>query len=194
MPQIDSLPRPCIFIMEGSNCATVTGTDALATRLRLELKEWEQSFVAAHQGRKAGREDIKQHPEIGQKLSSCYLSHSSTDATKHSSTSSTIDCADPLQNNLPRTTLLRRKSALLPTQTLFPHPTPHTSVRSTSTPFTPQRFAPMLYRLLRTYLLRPDAHRSGPHLRRMAKSSGYSINFLQPQTRRHLPTEKHFDR
>lgn len=34
-------------------------------RLRLELKEWEKAFAAAHGGRKAGREDIKEHPEIG---------------------------------------------------------------------------------------------------------------------------------
>ena len=33
--------------------------------LRKELKEWERAFSAAHEGRKAGREDIKQHPDIG---------------------------------------------------------------------------------------------------------------------------------
>ena len=33
--------------------------------LRLQLKEWEKSFALANGGRKAGREDIKQHPEIG---------------------------------------------------------------------------------------------------------------------------------
>lgn len=33
--------------------------------LRLELKAWEKEFAAAHQGRKAGREDIKRNPEIG---------------------------------------------------------------------------------------------------------------------------------
>jgi hypothetical protein len=33
--------------------------------LRLELKAWEKEFANAHQGRKASREDIKQHPEIG---------------------------------------------------------------------------------------------------------------------------------
>lgn len=33
--------------------------------LRLELKEWEQSFALSNQGKKAGRGDIKQHPEIG---------------------------------------------------------------------------------------------------------------------------------
>ena len=65
--------------MEGSNCATVTGSDTLAKRLRLQLKEWEQSFAAAHEGRKAGREDIKQHPKIGQKLPFCDLSHPLTD-------------------------------------------------------------------------------------------------------------------
>lgn len=33
--------------------------------LRLELKEWEKIFAAGNGGRKAGREDIKQHPDIG---------------------------------------------------------------------------------------------------------------------------------
>lgn len=65
--------------MEGSNGPTAMNSDTLAKRLRLELKEWEQSFAAAHEGRKAGREDIKQHPAIGQKLLLCYLSHSFTD-------------------------------------------------------------------------------------------------------------------
>ncbi|KAL8656605.1 MAG: hypothetical protein Q9210_000143 [Variospora velana] len=35
--------------------------------LRLELKEWEKSFAAGNGGRKAGREDIKQHPDIASK-------------------------------------------------------------------------------------------------------------------------------
>lgn len=51
--------------MDSWNDAIATESHTLAKRLRLELKEWEQSFAAAHQGRKAGREDIKQHPEIG---------------------------------------------------------------------------------------------------------------------------------
>ncbi len=34
-------------------------------KLRQELKEWEKAFTAAHNGRKASRDDIKQHPEIG---------------------------------------------------------------------------------------------------------------------------------
>ena len=42
----------------------VTETEILLRALRQELKEWEASFFAAHK-RKAGREDIKQHPEIG---------------------------------------------------------------------------------------------------------------------------------
>ena len=36
-----------------------------SSKLRKELKEWERAFSAAHEGRKAGREDIKQHPDIG---------------------------------------------------------------------------------------------------------------------------------
>ena len=57
--------RPHTIIMDSWNDAIATESHTLAKRLRLELKEWEQSFAAAHQGRKAGREDIKQHPEIG---------------------------------------------------------------------------------------------------------------------------------
>lgn len=34
-------------------------------KLRLELKEWEKAFATANGGKKAGREDIKQHPDIG---------------------------------------------------------------------------------------------------------------------------------
>ncbi|KAL8930389.1 MAG: hypothetical protein Q9172_000098 [Xanthocarpia lactea] len=35
--------------------------------LRLELKEWENSFAITNGGKKAGREDIKQYPEIAAK-------------------------------------------------------------------------------------------------------------------------------
>lgn len=35
-------------------------------QLRSELKQWERDFAVSHNGRKAGREDIKQHPDIGQ--------------------------------------------------------------------------------------------------------------------------------
>ena len=80
-----------------------TEINVLAKALRLELKEWEQSFAAENQGRKVGREDIKRYPEIGQKFSSCQVSQSLTDANKHTSTNSTIDCEDPLPNRLPLT-------------------------------------------------------------------------------------------
>lgn len=36
-----------------------------SSKLRKELKEWERAFSAAHEGRKAEREDIKQHADIG---------------------------------------------------------------------------------------------------------------------------------
>ena len=39
--------------------------DDITQKLKLELKEWEKCFAAAHGGRKAGREDIKQNPDIG---------------------------------------------------------------------------------------------------------------------------------
>ena len=55
--------------MDSSNAAADIEDQLLVKKLRLDLKEWEQSFAATHQGRKAGREDIKQHPEIGQRHS-----------------------------------------------------------------------------------------------------------------------------
>lgn len=33
--------------------------------LRSELKHWEHAFSASHGGRKPGKDDIKQNPEIG---------------------------------------------------------------------------------------------------------------------------------
>jgi len=33
--------------------------------LRLELKAWEKDFASKHEGRKAGRDDIKKHRAIG---------------------------------------------------------------------------------------------------------------------------------
>lgn len=62
--------------MDSLNAATTTESHTVVTSLRLELKEWEQSFAAAHQGRKAAREDIKQHPDIGQNtptFAACHL-------------------------------------------------------------------------------------------------------------------------
>lgn len=48
-------------IAESLNIPHPTTSDTL----RLELKAWEKAFATAHQGQKASREDIKQHPEIG---------------------------------------------------------------------------------------------------------------------------------
>lgn len=33
--------------------------------LKKDLKAWEKSFAASNNGKKASRDDIKQHPEIG---------------------------------------------------------------------------------------------------------------------------------
>jgi DNA replication regulator SLD2 len=33
--------------------------------LRVELKIWEKNFAAANNGKKASRDDIKKHPDIG---------------------------------------------------------------------------------------------------------------------------------
>ncbi len=50
--------------MASTSSNYVTETSMLLKALRQELKEWETSFFAAN-NRKAGREDIKQLPEIG---------------------------------------------------------------------------------------------------------------------------------
>lgn len=36
-----------------------------AVSVRAELKVWEKEFASTHGGKKAGREDIKQNPDIG---------------------------------------------------------------------------------------------------------------------------------
>lgn len=33
--------------------------------IRKDLKSWEKTFAASNNGKKASRDDIKQHPEIG---------------------------------------------------------------------------------------------------------------------------------
>lgn len=163
--------------------AIATECDTVANTLRQELKDWEQSFAATHQGRKAERKDIKQHPEIGQKLSLCYLLPSFTDGIKPPSTSSTRDCAGLFQNDLPHTTPLLQKKAQLP---IHPHLILHINVRSMLTAPTCQRVVPIIHRRLPgTCLQKPSAHRLGLHLRRMAKFLGFSNNFQHPQTRRH---------
>lgn len=45
------------------NSSAEVGSRAL--HLRAQLKTWEKEFASKHDGRKAGREDIKQHPDIG---------------------------------------------------------------------------------------------------------------------------------
>ena len=43
--------------------------------LRVELKEWEKAFTADHEGRKAGRDDIKKDAVIGEIILTCHLLH-----------------------------------------------------------------------------------------------------------------------
>ena len=48
----------------GNTASAVGVNDSLLKSLRQGLKQWETSFFAAHK-RKAGRDDIKQQPDIG---------------------------------------------------------------------------------------------------------------------------------
>ena len=50
------------------NTKAVNAADEDLKTLRQELKQWETSFFACHK-RKAERQDIKQHPEIGNHIS-----------------------------------------------------------------------------------------------------------------------------
>ncbi|MCJ1258772.1 regulatory particle non-ATPase [Lignoscripta atroalba] len=54
--------------MSVASIPTAAETTERSNRLRAELKAWEKIFATANEGRKAGRDDIKQHPEIGTKL------------------------------------------------------------------------------------------------------------------------------
>jgi hypothetical protein len=38
---------------------------AQAVNVRADLKTWEKAFASANGGKKAGRDDIKQNPDIG---------------------------------------------------------------------------------------------------------------------------------
>ena len=59
---------PRVWVSDSDRCclacrmatATVEAID-----LRAELKEWERAFAAANGGKKAGRQDIKGDPDIG---------------------------------------------------------------------------------------------------------------------------------
>ena len=42
-----------------------TEVAAQAVAIRTQLKVWEKEFASTHGGKKAGREDIKQNPDIG---------------------------------------------------------------------------------------------------------------------------------
>ena len=91
-----------------------------ASRIRLELKQWEQTFAATHGGRKVERADIKQHPEIGSKLLTHHLLTPEilkfNDQRK--GTSVTTSCGHSLPKPTRLSARLRRKSAMPPPRTL----------------------------------------------------------------------------
>ena len=179
--------------MDSSNTATDTESQSLAKRLRLQLKEWEQSFAAIHQGRKAGRQDIKQHPEIGQRHSLTTLQTHLLILSKHTSTNSMTDSEVPFRGNQLLRTPLPRRNALLPLPVLFLHPALHISVRSTLILTSLQQLLPTIERYPSTCLLGPSIHLLDLHPRRMAKCLGFLINFLQLPSHRRLQNEKHFN-
>ena len=51
--------------MSISDSTALGEPEARSQKLRAELKAWEKTFADANEGRKAGREDIKKHPDIG---------------------------------------------------------------------------------------------------------------------------------
>lgn len=60
-----TLPQNRTHIMDEDERTELTEQSVF---LRQELKVWERQFATANDGRKAGREDIKQNPHIGMLL------------------------------------------------------------------------------------------------------------------------------
>jgi hypothetical protein len=84
--------------MAASSGELSTEIQVIVTALRQDLKQWESSFAAAHEGRKAGREDIKQHPDIGIVFHDRYFL-SWIDMIQRKNISNTISC-DTLHSSL----------------------------------------------------------------------------------------------
>ncbi|RPA84415.1 hypothetical protein BJ508DRAFT_323686, partial [Ascobolus immersus RN42] len=66
--------------------------DDQVTELKLELKEWENTWAAEHDGRKPSREDIKANPEIAAK----YKAYSKL---RKASSSSSLPTEPPARSN-----------------------------------------------------------------------------------------------
>ena len=147
-------------------------------KLRLELKEWEKSFAAAHSGRKAGRDDIKQHPDIGNTVLTRVSSidyrlltehqHRSINSITSSAPSLAIQCGLP---NLQSATRRRHNLSLLGS--------PAPSDRESLNPYIPLP-------LTNTTLHAPSiehpfiiASALVPPLRKMAACSGSSTYYPQ---------------
>jgi hypothetical protein len=56
------------FVIESSLGATPDTMASRLQKLRTELKQWEKAFALANDGRKAGRDDIKQDVQIGMSI------------------------------------------------------------------------------------------------------------------------------
>lgn len=49
--------------------------EAKAQDVRASLKKWESDWADGHNGAKPGRQDIKSHPEIGEKGTSMFFDY-----------------------------------------------------------------------------------------------------------------------
>jgi len=113
-------------------------------KLRLELKEWERSFAAANGGRKAGREDIKQHLEIGQNQYTQTHTTMITNAIQQRNTKPTTNSAPPSPNLNPNPSPkyhlhpAPRRSANIPPPNPKPPSKPLQNSQNTPIPFTPR--------------------------------------------------------
>ena len=102
-----------------------------AESLRAELKAWEKAFSDKHEGRKATRDEIKQHPEIGLSiyLYQCYFLTNFSTAQKYKLynklRSRVSDAARPTPSSSPPPSKRRKSSP--PAQKPAPHPQTHPS-------------------------------------------------------------------
>ncbi|MCJ1362263.1 DNA replication regulator sld2 [Acarospora aff. strigata] len=92
-----------------------------STNLRQELKDWEKSFSAANEGRKAGRDDIKEHPTIASKYKEYTKLRDILSGKASSQRSSSPPPAQPVQSS--QRASRKRK-----------HPPPHTDQTQIQTP------------------------------------------------------------
>ncbi|KAL2045523.1 hypothetical protein N7G274_001951 [Stereocaulon virgatum] len=127
-------------MMAASSIALSTETQIIITAIRQDLKQWETSFAAAHEGRKAGREDIKQHPDIEEKYKQYNKLRYPTQQTLSSK------AATPTKKRHRSTTFNPPPSSHTPSKRLKSNHSVHDSIIATYDPPTSTYLSPTTHR------------------------------------------------